>query len=65
MLCSLAAKLDEKALAEIRALEGELGATVLAFACHEAAPAQVDDAQLAKIRQLEEELGVSLVAVSS
>jgi len=63
MLCSLSTKLGDKELAEIGALEEELGVTMLAFNCHPAAPAPIDDGQLANIKELEERLGVSLVAV--
>jgi sugar phosphate isomerase/epimerase len=63
MLCSLSTKLGEKELAEIGALEEELGLTMLAFNCHPIDPAPIDDRQLSGIRDLEERLGVSLVAV--
>jgi hypothetical protein len=63
MLCSLSTKLGEKELAEIGALEEELGVTMLAFNCHPVDPAEVDDRQLTSIKELEEKLGISLVAV--
>jgi len=63
MLCSLSTKLGEKQLAEIGALEEELGVTMLAFNCHPVDPAPVDERQLGSIKELEEKLGVSLVAV--
>ena len=63
MLCSLSTKLGDTELAEIGALEEELGVTMLAFNCHPADPAPVDDRQLTSIKDLEEKLGVSLVAV--
>jgi sugar phosphate isomerase/epimerase len=63
MLCSLATKLGDKDLAEIGALEEELGVTMLAFSCHPVDPAEIDDRQLASIKALEEKLGISLVAV--
>jgi hypothetical protein len=62
MLCSLSTKLGEKELAEIGALEEELGVTMLAFNCHPVDPAEVDDRQLTSIKELEEKLGISLVA---
>ena len=63
MLCSLSTKLGDKELAEIGALEEELGVTMLAFNCHAVDPAAIDDRQLTSIKELEEKLGVSLVAV--
>jgi sugar phosphate isomerase/epimerase len=63
MLCSLSTKLGDKDLAEIGALEEELGVTMLAFSCHPVDPAEIDDRQLASIKALEEKLGISLVAV--
>jgi sugar phosphate isomerase/epimerase len=63
MLCSLSTKLRDEELAEIGALEKELGVTMLAFSCHPADPAEIDDRQLTSIKELEEKLGVSLVAV--
>ncbi len=63
MLCSLSTKLGDKDLAEIGALEEELGVTMLAFNCHPVDPAEIDDRQLTSIKALEEKLGISLVAV--
>jgi len=65
MLCTLAGKLGDKELQDIRQLEQELGVTILAYSCYQAEPAAVDDGQLARLRQLEERLGVSLVAVAA
>jgi hypothetical protein len=65
MLCSIATKLGEKELGEIKALEQEIGQTVLAFSCHEVGAAALDEGQLERLRQLEERLGVSLVAVAA
>lgn len=65
MLCSIATKLGETELGEIKALEQDIGRTVLAFSCHQVGPAPLDESQLEKIRQLEERLGVSLVAVAA
>ena len=64
MLCSLAGKLGDAELDEIRQLERELDVTVLAYSCYQTEPAMVDERQLARIRELEERLGVSLVAVA-
>jgi hypothetical protein len=63
MLCSLSTKLGDKELAEIGALEEELGVTMLAFNCHPVDPADIDDRQLTSIKALEEKLGISLIAV--
>ena len=62
MLCSLSS-LQEKDLERIRSLEADLGRTILAFSCHNAAPAKLDDADLAKLQGIEKEMGLSLVAV--
>jgi hypothetical protein len=65
MMCSLATNLGAAQLDEIRALEKQLGTTVLAYGCHELRPAKASDQQLAEIKKLEEKLGVALVAVES
>jgi hypothetical protein len=62
MLCSLSSLKDQD-LDKIRSLENELGKTILAFSCHQAAPAALDNSQLSKIQGLEKEMGLSLVAV--
>jgi hypothetical protein len=63
MLCSIATKLKESDLSEITALENDLGATVLAFACHPLDAAELGAEQLARIKAVEDKLGVALVAV--
>ena len=65
MLCSIATKLGDADLGDIKALEQDIGRTVLAFSCHSVEPASLDEAQLVRLRQLEERLGVSLVAVAA
>ena len=65
MLCTLASKLGDPELEEIKQLESELDVTILAYSCHQVEPAGVDDRQLARIRELEERLGLSLVAVAA
>lgn len=65
MLCSIATRLGEAELGEIRELEQDLGRPVLAFACHQAEPAALDEQQLEKLRELEKRLGVSLVAIAA
>jgi hypothetical protein len=63
MLCSIATKLGQDQLDQIKAFEQDLDVTMLAFACHDGEPAEVADDQLGRIRDLERQLGVSLVAV--
>ena len=65
MLCSLATRIGDNELNEVKALEQELGVTVLAFSCMPIEPADVDDSKLGRIKELEGKLGVSLVAVKS
>jgi hypothetical protein len=65
MMCSLATNVGEEQLAEIRALEQQVGATLLAYGCHELQPAKPNDEQLVAIKKLEDKLGVVLVAVES
>jgi hypothetical protein len=65
MLCSLATKMDDSQLGEVKELESELGVTVLAFSCMSVDAADLDDAKLGRIKQLEDRLGISLVAVRS
>ena len=62
MLCSLST-LGASQLSAIHQLEQELGRPVLAFSCHDIAPADVTQEELEKIQQLEKTLGLSLVAV--
>ena len=57
MLCSIAPKLDERQLDEIRALERELGLTIVAFACR-----SVDPAREERLRKIQAELGPVLMA---
>jgi hypothetical protein len=65
MLCSLATKIDEGQLSEVKALEDELGLRVLAFSCMPVDAAELEDGKIERIRELEGRLGVSLVAVKS
>lgn len=65
MLCSLANRLGDAELGQIRRLEQELGVTLLAYTCHEAEPAAIDDSQLDKLHEAEAKLGVTLVAVAA
>ena len=62
MLCSLS-NLKEQDLDQIKALENELGQTLLAFSCRDFNVASLDEAKLSKIQSLEKQLGISLVAL--
>ena len=64
MLCSYS-KLDSSHLEEIKALEKEIGATLLSFTCQNIATAKIDEKALGKIKQLETRLGVALVAIKA
>lgn len=52
-------------LAEIQAIEAEIGRPLLAFSPVETEPAKLDGAKIEKIQQLEKDLGVVLVAVGA
>jgi hypothetical protein len=65
MLCSLATKIEDGQLGEVKSLENELGVTVLVFSCMPVDAAELDQGKLARIKQLEDKLGVSLVAVKA
>ena len=53
--------IDKKGLAEIQALENDLGSTLIAYSTPPQ-PANLPDEKLAKIKQLEKKLCVRLVA---
>jgi hypothetical protein len=57
MFCSIAQKLEEGRLAQIQALERELGMTIVAFACRTLDPAREE-----RLRKIEAELGPVLLA---
>lgn len=61
MFCS-ASKLDDKKLDAIKALERDLGKTLVAYSCSNPEPSTLSDAELMKIKSLEEKLAVTLVA---
>ena len=63
MICSLS-NVENVDLNKIKAIEKDLGVTLLAFSCHDTAMATVDAEVLKKIQALEKDLGVSLVAVN-
>lgn len=50
-------------LAEIQAIEAEIGQPLLAFSEVKAQPARLDRDKIDRIQKLEDELGVVLVAV--
>ncbi|HOD35470.1 MAG TPA: hypothetical protein PLR20_07665 [Syntrophales bacterium] len=62
MLCSYS-NLNAGNLEEIKALEKEIGATLLSFTCRDISPTKIDETTLGKIKKLESRLGVALVAV--
>ncbi|ACN17687.1 hypothetical protein HRM2_46310 [Desulforapulum autotrophicum HRM2] len=62
MICSLS-NVKNVDLDKIKAIEKELGVTLLAFSCHDTTIAPVDAEVLKKIQAVEKDLGVSLVAV--
>jgi len=62
MLCSLS-KLDNEKIKVIESTEKKLGKTLLAFNCHDTAPAKLTQEEIAVITETEKKLGVALVAV--
>lgn len=62
MLCAYSS-LNEKHLEAIHALEKDLGRQLLAFSCHDMAPAKLSETDLARVQKLETELGIVLVAL--
>lgn len=64
MLCSLS-KLDNAKLDSIKSAEKKLGKTLLAYTCHDVAPAMLTEKELDIIKETEKKLGIVLVAVKS
>ncbi len=62
MLCSIAS-LDKEKLAAVKALEGRLGKTLIAFSCTDLNATALTDSELAQIREAEKKLDLALVAV--
>jgi hypothetical protein len=62
MLCSLS-RLDNEKIKSIESVEKQIGKTILAFSCHDTAPAQLTPEEIALIGETEKKLGVALVAV--
>lgn len=62
MICSLSNSKNVD-IDKIKAIEKELGVTLLSFSCHKTTMATVDAEVLKKIQAYEKDLGVSLVAV--
>ena len=63
MICSLS-NLTENDLNEIKQLETEIKAPLLAFSCFDMDSAILTDDALAKVENLEKKLGISLLAVN-
>ena len=63
MLCSLATNVGTKEIEAMGTLEKELGTHLLAYSCHDYAPAEISGDQIEKIKKLESEIGMVLVAV--
>jgi microsomal dipeptidase-like Zn-dependent dipeptidase len=57
MLCDIARNLDEEKLQEIKALEGDLGLTIVAFSCRSLDPGREE-----RLSALMDELGPQLQA---
>jgi hypothetical protein len=64
MICSLS-NLNSQDLDQIKAVEAEVGQSLLAFSCHDLSPAALSADKLEKIQALEKKLGMALVAVNS
>lgn len=62
MLCSLS-RLDNEKIKSIESAEKTIGKTLLAFSCHDAAPAKLTEEEIAVIKDTEKKLGVALVAI--
>ncbi len=62
MLCSLS-RLDKEKIKSIESAEKQIGKTLLAFSCHDTAPAHLTPEEIAIIGETEKKLGVVLVAV--
>ncbi len=62
MLCSLS-KLDKEKIKSIESTEKKIGKTLLAFSCHDTAPAKLTQEEITVIGEIEKKLGVLLVAV--
>lgn len=64
MMCGLS-RLDEGKLQAIQSMEQKLGKTLLAYTCHNIAPADLTGDELSQIAEMEKNLGVVLVAVKA
>jgi hypothetical protein len=62
MLCSLS-KLDNEKIKAIESAEKRIGKTLLAFNCHDTAPAKLTQEEIVVLGETEKKLGVVLVAV--
>lgn len=64
MLCDLSS-LNKEKLEAIQSVEHKMGKTLLAYTCHEVAPAQLNEEELNQLKEAEKRLGIFLVAVRS
>lgn len=64
MLCNLT-RLDDAKVQQIKAVEQEVGKTLLAYSCYNVAPADLNKDELLQISEAEKKLGMVLVAVKS
>ncbi len=64
MLYSVA-KLESGRVEEIRALEKEIGKTLVAFSGHDIKTCELSEDHLSKLKGLEEKTGLALVAVNT
>lgn len=63
MLCSYA-NLDDDRVEQIKALEKEIGKTMVAMACWDAKTSDLTEEQISKIKMLEKSTGMVLLAVN-
>lgn len=64
MLCNVT-RLDDAKVSQIKAVEQEVGKTLLAYSCYNVAPADLNKDELLQISEAEKKLGMVLVAVKS
>lgn len=64
MLCCYP-QLSKDKIEQIKALEKEIGKTMLAISCQAVQPSQLTGEQLAKVKALEKSTGMVLVAVNA
>jgi hypothetical protein len=64
MMCNVT-RLDDAKVQQIKAVEQEVGKTLLAYSCYNVSPADLNKDELARISEAEQKLGVVLVAIKS